>query len=33
MSQLPGKTVVIYRGKSTKEKRDIVACGVIAPKK
>jgi Cu/Zn superoxide dismutase len=33
MSQLPGKTVVIYRGKSTKEKHDIVACGVIAPKK
>jgi len=33
MSQLPGKTVVLYRGKSVKEKRDIVACGVIGPKK
>jgi len=33
MSQLPGKTVVLYRGKSAKEKRDVVACGVIGPKK
>jgi hypothetical protein len=33
MSDLPGKTAVIYRGKSTKEKRDIMACGVIGPKK
>jgi len=33
MSQLPGKTVVLYRGKSAKEKRNVVACGVIGPKK
>ena len=33
MSELPGKTVVIYRGKSAEKKRDVVACGVIGPKK
>lgn len=33
MSELPGKTVVIYRGKSAEKKRDVMACGVIGPKK
>lgn len=33
MSDLPGKTVVLYRGHEMKRKEDIVACGVIGPKK
>ena len=33
MSELPGKTVVLYRGHEMKRKEDIVACGVIGPKK